>query len=800
MTNVLPENLVGTPGIASGTINAGDILSFVQSASVNTVKRFDGTNFAGIAVTSAASGDRILYASTGYVNVNTTTTIAQAGTLLQPDSTTPYLAKQAILPASGYPIIGVSSQPGIGTSITALIGFSMGGSGGGGASAGRYVNVKNAPYNAVGNNTADDTTAIQNAINDVSTAGGGYVYIPPGNYKITAELLLQNNVEISGAGSAATFLNWTTDLGAGKYCIKPSPTYGTWGQAPRLLDFCCQGTFGHVLNPNALGCVMKGIKPGSNMSLTRVQASGFQSGLVMNSDHVNFNDCRFSNNFYNVEWEDGATTFGDNTYIHCYFDGSFFASLAVFGNNAIVGSNFLDCHAGFGPYGIYGADKGGHQLQNIAINCQFIDLAYEAVGNGCILDEGTGGGDSFVDCNFFGMSMMWHSTIRAGGWGGATTAITARESKYAVRIKSAAQTTFYPSAAADIIGGTGTGAAAWYFSNYGTGARIVGKGWSDTLPMFADANPENCNLETPDWTAKIFNATGTITKGDIVGFSGPFNSVDRCTGYNYAGIAMNDATNGLPVIVAYIGQPAVTTVASIASGGVLVQPDASTPYKARAVASPFSGYPIFGVSDAPGGATCPIHLTGAVTIPDASIEGMKLGFHIGTSPPSSPVNGMLWIYNGLGVYWMFVYDNSETTYKWKFIGGAPAFAYVAAFESTASTTYVALTTAGPSITVPRAGIYTLEYGAAILTPGGASLAHTAYASLDLGGTAANDNWAAWYDIGTTGAVGYIISVEAMYQPTLAASDAIVMKYRSFSASATAQFGHRFLKITPTKVS
>ncbi|AXI03878.1 glycosyl hydrolase family 28-related protein [Aquirhabdus parva] len=48
------------------------------------------------------------------------------------------------------------------------------------------INVKNAPYNAVGDGVADDTTAIQNAISAVSA--GGAVYIPSGNYKISAVL------------------------------------------------------------------------------------------------------------------------------------------------------------------------------------------------------------------------------------------------------------------------------------------------------------------------------------------------------------------------------------------------------------------------------------------------------------------------------------------------------------------------------------------------------------------------------------------------------------------------------------
>ncbi|WP_437925725.1 right-handed parallel beta-helix repeat-containing protein [Sorangium sp. So ce291] len=45
-------------------------------------------------------------------------------------------------------------------------------------------NVKNAPYNAVGDGTALDRQAIQNAIDAAEAAGGGVVYIPKGTYKL----------------------------------------------------------------------------------------------------------------------------------------------------------------------------------------------------------------------------------------------------------------------------------------------------------------------------------------------------------------------------------------------------------------------------------------------------------------------------------------------------------------------------------------------------------------------------------------------------------------------------------------
>ena len=58
-----------------------------------------------------------------------------------------------------------------------------------------YVSVKD--FGAVGNGIADDTAAIQAAINTA-----GLIHIPQGTYKITASLTVPSNTFISGAGDA----------------------------------------------------------------------------------------------------------------------------------------------------------------------------------------------------------------------------------------------------------------------------------------------------------------------------------------------------------------------------------------------------------------------------------------------------------------------------------------------------------------------------------------------------------------------------------------------------------------------
>jgi hypothetical protein len=79
-------------------------------------------------------------------------------------------------------------------------------------------NVKLPPYNAVGNGVADDSVAIQNAINDAGAGGAGslgvhgIVYLPEGTYKVTSTLsITSSSITIRGAGgtSAQAVINFT---------------------------------------------------------------------------------------------------------------------------------------------------------------------------------------------------------------------------------------------------------------------------------------------------------------------------------------------------------------------------------------------------------------------------------------------------------------------------------------------------------------------------------------------------------------------------------------------------------------
>lgn len=69
---------------------------------------------------------------------------------------------------------------------------------------GVFYNVQSNEFGAKGDGAEDDTTAIQGAIDAASAAGGGVVWFPAGEYRITDPLDLKAGVSLWGAGPRAT--------------------------------------------------------------------------------------------------------------------------------------------------------------------------------------------------------------------------------------------------------------------------------------------------------------------------------------------------------------------------------------------------------------------------------------------------------------------------------------------------------------------------------------------------------------------------------------------------------------------
>ncbi len=82
-----------------------------------------------------------------------------------------------------------------------------------------WYDVTHPKFGAVGNGVADDTAAIQAAINAAITAGGGSIFLPKGIYKLTSTLVMQMGLHIrifsptTEGGTSATILRWAGAAG-----------------------------------------------------------------------------------------------------------------------------------------------------------------------------------------------------------------------------------------------------------------------------------------------------------------------------------------------------------------------------------------------------------------------------------------------------------------------------------------------------------------------------------------------------------------------------------------------------------
>ena len=93
------------------------------------------------------------------------------------------------------------------------------------------VNVKNAPFNAVGDGLADDTAAFRAAI--AACAVGNAVYVPAGTYKLTGPLQITKGIVLRGAGSGSSVLLTSASSGVGAIFI--------YGSSSSTVSACVSG-------------------------------------------------------------------------------------------------------------------------------------------------------------------------------------------------------------------------------------------------------------------------------------------------------------------------------------------------------------------------------------------------------------------------------------------------------------------------------------------------------------------------------------------------------------------------------
>lgn len=115
-----------------------------------------------------------------------------------------------------------------------------------------FTNVKDPAYGAKGDGTTVDTTAIQNAINAVATAGGGTVYLPAGTY-VCSGLYLASKVTLAGAGMGATvmIMDPATVPGTGSWVVRVANGSTASASYVTVRDLTIDGNKAVFTNPTA---------------------------------------------------------------------------------------------------------------------------------------------------------------------------------------------------------------------------------------------------------------------------------------------------------------------------------------------------------------------------------------------------------------------------------------------------------------------------------------------------------------------------------------------------------------------
>lgn len=104
------------------------------------------------------------------------------------------------------------------------------------------INVKDSPYNAIGDGIADDKATIQLALDAASAAGGGMVIMPAGVYRISSGgLKVFSNVKLFGMGGFST-------------CIRPDATANSTGTS--MGGVTC---YASILSVSTVGASVKDI-------------------------------------------------------------------------------------------------------------------------------------------------------------------------------------------------------------------------------------------------------------------------------------------------------------------------------------------------------------------------------------------------------------------------------------------------------------------------------------------------------------------------------------------------------------
>lgn len=181
---------------------------------------------------------------------------------------------------------------------------------------------------------------------------------------------------------------------------------------------------------------------------------------------------------------------------------------------------------------------------------------------------------------------------------------------------------------------------------------------------------------------------------------------------------------------------------------------------------------------------------------DDSPPTSPLGPTFVTSLPASPVNGQEVYYQAdaaNGVVWHLRYNaGSANANKWEYLGGQPLLGVVDTQESTATAaTWLDLTTVGPAVVAPLAGVYLVDWGAQVSS--NQATVNSVNVGVAVGAATPTQAWGETCTGTSQAHVG-----QRSYRLSFTAGDSVRMRYYLGSALTTF-FVNRWLELLPVRV-
>jgi parallel beta-helix repeat protein len=254
------------------------------------------------------------------------------------------------------------------------------------------VSVKD--FGAVGDGVADDTAAIQAAIDAINAAGGGDVLFPTGKYSITSQLTIRNSVALRGSIQTQSPDNGATIIASANMTnmLSHDQTSGATIFSFSIFDLRLDGnkanfTVNNILNIRGVNC--------------RIMRSRIQNATDKGIFWQGFDDGGFAW----INWIE-SNTIGGCGEAGIYFKGTDSRIL----NNYISGNGDNTTGAG---YGIYMYSSGGTVISNNMIDLCGEGLALrrsdvsEAPSNVVVAN--------YFDQNYHGITLDKESPAQAGG-------------------------------------------------------------------------------------------------------------------------------------------------------------------------------------------------------------------------------------------------------------------------------------------------------------------------------------------------------------------------------------------------